>query len=1183
MLKYCRWLLFIALYSAAAIAQVEPEFRSYAIQNGLPSNATAKVIQDRQGYLWVATRDGLAEFDGVEFRTFRHDPEHTDSLPCNDVQTIFEDNKHQLWIGCAESGIGLLRDRRKGHFEHLDKQQSLAGFDTLDAYSFAQIKSGALFVGTYHQGVLRIDPETHSLTPLHKLLPDALSLQHADVLELLADSAGDLWLATVDGLWRVRGIDIPSSAVVEQVRTGDPFLALFESRSGNIWIGAGDAVFRLPAGSAASQLQEIKTGRELRFVDAFAEDRDGGIWIGSSLGLSRIAEDGSTQHIIARAAVPQSLPMGRVRDILIDHELGLWLGMANVGLAYARPDWRNFELLRHDGQDANSLPPRRLAGVTACANGSTWVVSDFGNIARIAMSGAVTRIGENRIAAEAGRTPQTILCDISNRLWIGHSKGLMQWDPLSNQRQAWDESHGMVPGVVDLLAAEANGAVWAASLGRGITQFETNGHISTWQTVEDGIGEADFEQLTVAQNGTIWLSDAKGMRFFDRQSNKFVALADGPRMRVDAFAFDRNGALWTHTLAGLDQWRIEGGRAQHVRHIGTDAGLPAAEMASLLIDGQGAIWLFGIRGLWRVALNPVEVSAIDKRVGLSSVQFGSRPSARLIEGKILDVTVEGLLRFEPGKLASITTPPDLYLAHASVKRGDRRIELDALDKDWRLRWDDRDLQVSARALSFVDPTANQYEFQLEGYDSDWVNTGSRPERDFSRIEPGAYTLHIRARNVSGVLSKSELTQNLHVALPPWRTPMAWLIYLLVLICTLWLILQAFRQRIERRHQLALAAEKQKVAEQANLAKTEFLADIGHEIRTPMTGLLGMAELLLRSGLSNDQQRWAISVQRSGEHMLRLVNDLLDLSRIEAGMLQLDQHPVNLPELIAEIRALEAPLAAARNIDFSVEVAPDVPVHVWTDGRRIKQILLNLVNNALKFTDQGEVSIRVSLAPTGEVILAISDTGPGMSEAQVAQLFERFRQTDLGQHKGGSGLGLAITERLVRLLGGVVSVSSIPGQGSEFQVTLPLIAVAPVPETDIGVTHGSESKPLQDVAILLVEDDTTIREVMTQLLIELGATVDSAAHGLEALAKFCPGQHRLALLDLDLPGIDGLNLNGLLKMKVAREGLCTVAVTARSAVDTESACKAAGFDYFLRKPVSMAMLIAVALEWRKSWS
>ena len=388
-------------------------------------------------------------------------------------------------------------------------------------------------------------------------------------------------------------------------------------------------------------------------------------------------------------------------------------------------------------------------------------------------------------------------------------------------------------------------------------------------------------------------------------------------------------------------------------------------------------------------------------------------------------------------------------------------------------------------------------------------------------------------------------------------------------------LRIYRARIRRRHAFELAEQKRGFAERASAAKSDFLATMGHEIRTPMTGVLGMTELLMLTPLDARQRGYADAIQNSGRMMLRLVNDSLDLARIEAGKLQLEDAVVDLHSLLGEIAALAGPLAQAKGLAWEVRVAENAPQRVRGDGVRIKQILLNLVNNAIKFTEHGGVVVALQRGAADAVQFSVSDSGPGIAEATRIRLFQRFEQAEGPQHHGGSGLGLAICRELVARMGGEIGLDSTPRQGSTFQVTLPLVESIAVENVENAPSPAAAAAATPR-SILLVEDDAVVAEVIVSLLQAQGHGVVHARHGLAAMAELETAACDIALIDLDLPGIDGLALARLLRTreeKSAKSRLPLIGISARCVGDEEAQCLAAGMDAFLRKPVTGQMLAA----------
>jgi len=388
------------------------------------------------------------------------------------------------------------------------------------------------------------------------------------------------------------------------------------------------------------------------------------------------------------------------------------------------------------------------------------------------------------------------------------------------------------------------------------------------------------------------------------------------------------------------------------------------------------------------------------------------------------------------------------------------------------------------------------------------------------------------------------------------------LYALTALLGVLAFVHAMRKRLEQHHRYALVTQRQQLAEQANAAKTNFLAGMAHEIRTPMTGVLGMTELLLNTSLDERQRGYADGIRRSGALLMRQLNDALDLARIEAGKLEPADAVFDPAALLREIAAIEQGLAAQKGLGLRIAVAEDAPRALRGDALRVQQVLLNLAHNALKFTRQGGVRLGLE-REAGGAVFAVADSGPGLSPHECERVFRRFEQTESGRREHGSGLGLTIARELVALMGGRIELHSEVGVGSTFRVHLPLKECAPIAPRQVAPRAASSSDAKR---VLLVEDDDIAAEVLAGLLQAQSHSVTRAPHALAALAEVDAAREGfdMILLDLDLPGMDGCTLAGMLRARGLE--IPMLAVTASSRGDEEQRIRAAGMNALLRKPV-----------------
>ncbi|MDO4708986.1 MAG: ATP-binding protein [Pseudomonadota bacterium] len=419
---------------------------------------------------------------------------------------------------------------------------------------------------------------------------------------------------------------------------------------------------------------------------------------------------------------------------------------------------------------------------------------------------------------------------------------------------------------------------------------------------------------------------------------------------------------------------------------------------------------------------------------------------------------------------------------------------------------------------------------------------------------------------------AEEQQLAFVVIPPWwRSGWAMLLAGVLVLLALCGLVHIWRQRLKRKHQWQLAKQRRLLAEQASEAKSRFLATMGHEIRTPLTGVLGMSELLQGTVLDSRQRAQVEAIHHAGKHLLHLVNDALDLARVEAGKLVLLEAPFDMRQLVNEVAALMQPLAAKKGLQFDCQISADAPVCLLGDRTRVEQILLNLLGNAIKFTEYGGVSLQVMGKQPSGVIFQVADTGPGLAAEDSKRLFQRFEQGEAPRNAagyGGSGLGLAISRELAVAMGGDIQLQSTLGQGSCFSVQLPL----PVADAPVAVAVAQSLQPPGKLHLLLVEDDPVVAEVLVSLLQAQGHQVRHAEHALAALAENATQHFDRLLLDLDLPGMDGFELAR--QLRACGQNAPMIAVTASVEPDLEARVKAAGFSHLLRKPVTSEMLADV---------
>jgi signal transduction histidine kinase/CheY-like chemotaxis protein len=599
-------------------------------------------------------------------------------------------------------------------------------------------------------------------------------------------------------------------------------------------------------------------------------------------------------------------------------------------------------------------------------------------------------------------------------------------------------------------------------------------------------------------------TDGGGLNRFDPRSGSFTAFRFDSSVASSLSSDhawqlweDSEHALWIGTQGGgLNRWaeadRREGRGV--FQRFDRGQGLPSSVVYGVVEGAPGEIWFSTNRGLARLDPKSGSLRSFHTSDGLQNEDFTFGARHRTGDGWLLFGGVDGFNLFDPTAIHENTSAPSVVLTGFEILN--RPADSAALRNGTvELSYRESVVAFEFAALDYTAPRSNRYRSRLDGFDEDWVDLGLRRRVSYTNLPAGRYTLRVKGSNNDGVWSEPGLSLVFRVGPAPWRTWWAYTLYVLAAGAFLAIVLHAQT----RRHELQKAKALLKMEEEASHAKSSFLATMSHEIRTPMNGVVGMIDLLVRTDLDERQKRFAEAARRSGQLLMRIVNDLLDLSRIEAGKLELESDEFDLRELVEDVADIFAMQTGGRDLEVLCRVAEAPATRMVGDPARLRQVLVNLGGNAVKFTPEGQVTIdvRLSDAPGGRrARFEISDTGIGIAPDRQARIFDEYEQVagDRSRSYGGTGLGLAIVKRLVELMGGTIEFESHLGKGSRFTVDLPL-----------GIGRPLDPDPRLDFAgrkprVLLVAGNPFARDAIGTLLAAQGANVKPVADGEEALRE-----------------------------------------------------------------------------------
>ncbi|KPA09257.1 chemotaxis protein CheY, partial [Candidatus Magnetomorum sp. HK-1] len=1124
--------------------------------NSLVADQVRDILKDRNGVLWIATLNGVSQFDRKTdtFTNFQHFEQNPHSLSSNQVWVLYEDSQQSLWLGTSQ-GLNRYNPQNKT-FEHYQDKSDSQSLSHNVVRAIYEDNEGVFWIGTDGGGLNRFDRKTGKFVHFQHDLNTHDSLSSNSVKFIFEDSKGRFWIGTTDNGLNL--FDRASETFVHYKCDPDNRYSLSESTAISIF-----------------------------------EDRSGTLWIGTMGGgvnkLDYYAKN--FIHYQKNPNDPFSLSSNNIRGMHEDSLGIIWIALIDGGLNRFNPKTEQFtQYLPNINNPLNSLSHINVTRIYEDKTGVLWIGTWGGGLNRFNRETETFshfKYNKNNPLGISHNLILTICEDSFDNLWIATwGGGLNKFDRKSgtfiHYQHDENNSNSLANNRVHDIYPDSNGTLWVSVIGRGLDKFvpesETFLH---YQNEEDNPDSLIHNSIRVIHK-------------------------------------DRHRNLWLGTVDGLDKFDPT---LETFHHYTQKDGLSDNSVYGILEDDQGNLWISTNNGLSQLNPKTRIFKNYDVKDGLQGRAFNYMSYLKSSTGELYFGGRNGLNRFHPDELIENPyIPPvvliDFKLFHNSVSPGPDSPLNEHINyvKEIVLTHKQSVFTIEFAALNYTNPEKNQYAYIMEGFDNDWIFTSSQNRRaTYTNLSSGTYTFRVKASNNDGVWNEKGTYVKIIIIPPWWKT---WWFICTVTILLIVLFWSGYQFRIKNIKDRSIKLEKtvknrttelrkvnQKLqqeiyerkkaekeiliakdeAESANQAKSQFLANMSHEIRTPINAMSGFSQMLKGQyfgKLNETQIEYLDHIIESTNRLLSLINDILDLSKVEAGKIEIINDMINIEHLMVRItNVLSGLIATNKALNSKVIISPNVPKHIIGDDLRIEQVLKNLVSNAVKFTQQGIIEILVNTESENELIFEVKDTGMGIPKDKIDKLFEKFYQVDSSYSKTfqGTGLGLAISKQLVNLMGGKIWAKSEVGIGSSFYFTLKF----DIPKNDTTFVDQKDSIFIEEInfksrlKILLAEDDDLSSKMITYFFKKKGHEVTRAINGNEVLSLLKTDVFDIILMDIQMPEMDGVKTTKQIRTASTDSfdtNIPIIALTAYAMRDDEKKFINAGMNDYITKPVEIDTLL-----------
>ncbi|TNE47337.1 MAG: hybrid sensor histidine kinase/response regulator, partial [Bacteroidetes bacterium] len=994
--------LAFVLHTAFLHAQIGTiDFERVSAWHGYPNSYIEDIKEDRFGFLWFGTNEGLFRYDGYEFKVYRHDVRDSTTLSSPNIKDICETRNGELWIG-TNSGLNLL-DRRTGKFQRFlpgPQDEPTTKSTNLIRRVFEDSRGNLWLASLSAKNMLRFDRRSKQFIPTREVgKPGAKHF----IRIFFEDSHGTVWAGTSFGLLKLNPGDstfqhiLPdpdpeseNNRLIEQIR---------EASDGSFWLATQGGLVNWNPDTQAIKNSYLPAGIENTTIKALILDRKGNPWFAieqNGLGMYDIQQK-QFSHFKYEANRNKSLNNNTVSCLFEDRFQNIWIGTAN-GISKIRRDHSGFELLLNVGIDGNIA--NAVSRVMRDSKGTLWTKTPEGVYA-IPKGETQGKKIEELSLPETGGGGDWFLEDYIGNIWFSISgKGLYR--RAANEKVFrkiyFGDSLSRV-GIFKMIIDHKDKDVFWIGTTLGLCRLNWKTSERRWYEPMQDIPDISSNRFIIFDqygDDEIWAyyTYSNSLGRFDKRTGKFELFRPDPANRavlegvIKDIAIGKDGNIWIANLYGLTNFNIP---AKQFRIYGKREGMLENELQSVFLDKNEQVWVCGNRFFAR--LDQRRDTFYNYLVPKEALHFQTKAKHVATDGTISLGTINGIFSFHPGQIRKNPIAPNVVLTDFKVKTESYLLDQAFEDtKEIILPYHENDIAFEFSALHYINPQANKYKCRLIGFDKNWRDLGTEHKMNYTNLGPGQYTFQVIASNSDGVWNKDGLNIRLTITPAFWQT--LWFKSLLVLM----IVSIGYAIFKSRQYQMALKREKA-LAEQQAEYKTRFLAEVSHEIRTPMNAIIGLSNLALDTGPDGKLSKYISTIRQSSQNLLAIINDLLDHTKLEAGKFTLANKPFRLTEIVDQLNNNFRFKAEEKGLEFHLDTAFDKDTMLTGDPIRLLQILTNLLANAIKFTERGKVWLRVHETEgprsTATIQFEVGDTGVGIPENQIETIFERFQQA--GNH------------------------------------------------------------------------------------------------------------------------------------------------------------------------------------------